>query len=319
VITLEFSCEPDSKWNQRLLDSKLGSMQQTKEYGYSKSKVGASPLFLKFITSNGEIVGQLLILLYSKLENKGKIGRILQKFVNDKFILAKWVYGPIIFNENYKDEINLVLQNFLIQKKYKIWGSEFPLQSIFSNNVTPFTLKQWGTFLIDLSLNKEDIWKKLDKHSAKKNVKRSQERNVEIREMTKSDLQIYYNLYKNSAKKNSNVGISFLEEQWNILHPIGYSGFIAFENNIPIGAIRVSSFNGYINEYSIIRSERDTKEKLYSQDLLKWKIIEWGLENNFSYYDLSGINLNPNNIKEKGIFRYKQKWGGKLTKYNIIK
>ena len=92
-----------------------------------------------------------------------------------------------------------------------------------------------------------------------------------------------------------------------------------FENNIPIGAIRVSSFNGYINEYSIIRSERDTKEKLYSQDLLKWKIIEWGLENNFSYYDLSGINLNPNNIKEKGIFRYKQKWGGKLTKYNIIK
>ena len=55
MITLEFSCEPDSKWNQRLLDSKLGYMQQTKEYGYSKSNVGASPLFLKFITSNGEI------------------------------------------------------------------------------------------------------------------------------------------------------------------------------------------------------------------------------------------------------------------------
>lgn len=318
MITIESSSEPDSKWNQRLLDSKLGSMQQTKEYGFSKKMVGGIPLFLKFIQSDGEIVGQLLVVLYSKLDQKGIFGKFLKKFSNDRFIMAKWVYGPIIFNNDFHEEIFMKLQNFLIQKKFKVWGSEFPLLPSFSADTSPLILKQWGTFLINLSLNKDDVWKKLDKHSAKKNIERSQERNVKVREMTKSDLSIYYDLYENYGKTHPDVTLSFLEEQWDILQPIGYSGFIAFEDNLPIGAIRVSSFNGYINEYSIIRSEHDTLEKLYAQDLLKWSIIEWGIKNNFSYYDLSGVNPNPESSKEKGIFRYKQKWGGNLIKYNIL-
>ena len=33
------------------------------------------------------------------------------------------------------------------------------------------------------------------------------------------------------------------------------------------------------------------------------------------YYNLSGINPNPESKKEEGIFRYKKKWGGK--QYNF--
>ncbi|RZD45866.1 MAG: hypothetical protein CXT78_04800 [Thaumarchaeota archaeon] len=50
---------------------------------------------------------------------------------------------------------------------------------------------------------------------------------------------------------------------------------------------------------------------MYSQDLLKWSIIKWGINNNMKYYNLSGINPNPESKKEEGIFRYKKKWGGK--------
>ena len=71
MITVEYSDEPDINWNQRLLNSNLGSMQQTKEYAYSKKMLGGIPCFLKFIKSDGEIVGQLLILLYSKLNYLG--------------------------------------------------------------------------------------------------------------------------------------------------------------------------------------------------------------------------------------------------------
>lgn len=318
MISIESSYEPDSNWNQRLLDSKLGSMQQTKEYALSKKMLGGTPLFLKFLQSDGKIVGQLLVLLYSKLDKKGKLGKLLKKISNNSYTLAKWVYGPIIFNKDFREDISKQLQQFLIEKNYKIWGSEFPCQPIFSTNISPLTLKEWGTFLIDLRLNGNNIWKKLDKHSAKKNIERSRERNVIVREMTKGDLSTYYNMYVNYGKTHPDVTLSFLEEQWKLLHPIGYSGFIAFENDLPVGAIRVSSFNGYINEYSILRSERDTSAKLYAQDLLKWSIIEWGIKRNCSYYDLSGINPNPENPKERGIFRYKQKWGGNLTKYNIL-
>ncbi len=79
-----------------------------------------------------------------------------------------------------------------------------------------------------------------------------------------------------------------------------------------------SSYNGYINEFGIARTKKDSEGKLYSQDLLKWHIIKWGKNNNLKYYDLTGVNPYPQNEKEKGIFRYKEKWGGKLITYNRV-
>jgi len=79
-----------------------------------------------------------------------------------------------------------------------------------------------------------------------------------------------------------------------------------------------SHFNKYIIEGGVTRSEKDTKMKLYSQDLIKWKIIEWGINNKMRYYDLAGFNPNPESKKEYGIFRYKKKWGGKRYDYYKI-
>ena len=36
------------------------------------------------------------------------------------------------------------------------------------------------------------------------------------------------------------------------------------------------------------------------------------------YYDLAGYNPNPQSEKEKGIMRYKKKWGGKDFEYQKI-
>jgi len=80
-----------------------------------------------------------------------------------------------------------------------------------------------------------------------------------------------------------------------------------------------SYFNNYIIEGAVARSNKDTLEKLYSQDLIKWKIIEWGIENNMKYYDLAGFNPDPKSEKEKGIMNYKKKWGGRKYDYWIIR
>ena len=80
----------------------------------------------------------------------------------------------------------------------------------------------------------------------------------------------------------------------------------------------ITTFNGYVNEFGIVRSKRDYSAKLYSQDLLKWKVIDWSISKNFRYYDLTGVSPNSTNEKELGIYRYKKKWGGELMKYNLI-
>ena len=63
---------------------------------------------------------------------------------------------------------------------------------------------------------------------------------------------------------------------------------------------------------------KDRIENLYSQDLIKWKIIEWGIENKMKYYDLAGFNPNPISKKEEGIIQFKKKWGGQIHQYYRI-
>ena len=321
MISVENTNEPDSNWNKRLIDSKLGTIYQTQEYGlYTNSTLGWQTDYLKFVNQKGEIVGQLMLSIYSRFTKKGNVGKILKKITGQKNKIYRWVYGPIIFDSIYNDEICKSIRDFLIPKNCRIIGYEHPLSGCTLSSIgNPFQIKQWGTFLINLSEKPEILWGKLDKHSARKNIERSQKRGVEIKEMNRSDLALYQEILSKTKKKvGSTVYLPELEILWDTLHSIGLTGFLAYKDEIPVGGIIISSFNRYVNEWGIARSEKDTIEKLYSQDLLKWKIIEWGIDNKFRYYDLTGVNPDSTDEKEAGIFRYKEKWGGNFIKYTRI-
>ena len=57
---------------------------------------------------------------------------------------------------------------------------------------------------------------------------------------------------------------------------LGYSGFLAKKDNIPVGGILFSSFSKHILEVGVARSKKDTDEHLYAQDLLKWEYHQMG-------------------------------------------
>jgi lipid II:glycine glycyltransferase (peptidoglycan interpeptide bridge formation enzyme) len=320
MITINVSNEPDEQWNKRLLSSQLGSIYHTCEYAQFVKHKGWSPKFLKFLDENDKIVGQLLVSTYSRFNKKKIISKVLKFIPNTKKEFCRWLYGPVIFRHDVQDEINLALQKFVKEKNYFVKGSEHPLsQNHLSQIKNSFQITKWGTFLIDLSNAKAKLWQNLDKHSARKNVERSEKRGVFVKQIiNEKDLYEYYELLKETKNK---VGwdikfdeISFL---WKTLQPVGFTGFLAKLGEKPVGGILVSYFNKHIFEWGIGRSEFDYSEKLYSQDLIKWKIIEWGKDNNCNYYDLSGINPNTRTEKESKIFRYKKKWGGKLVQYQM--
>ena len=169
------------------------------------------------------------------------------------------------------------------------------LHPLNSNNMYPqrfnFNKKNAGTFVIDLKQNKTTIFKNSNKKSVQKNIERAQERGVKIKEFSsKSDLETYHELV-NQFRKERNLTSYSLEDvviAYDKLKIVGQRGFLAWYEDIPVGGIVISSFNKYINEWGIARSKIDTEQKLYSQELLRWSIIEWGLKNNCKYYDLSG-------------------------------
>lgn len=318
MITVESDSEADKDWNNRLLNSEVGNIHQTKEMAASKRLKGNDALFLKFIDGKGQIVGQLMLLLYSRFKKRGTVGKILEKIPGISDVIYKWAYGPVVFDSKFIPEIRAELRNFLISNRCKVWGTEHPLANqILSEFTKPFNIKRESTFLLNLNQSREVLWKKMDKHSVRKNIERSQTRGVVVKEMLKPDFLLYCKMTRDLGKVQD-ISISIAEKQWDILKKVGYTGFFAYENDVPVGGIAIGYFNGYINEFNIIRTERDSLAKLYSQDLLKWKIIEWAIQKGYKYYDLSGVNPNPTTEKELGIFRYKKKWGGDLVNYHLI-
>ncbi len=319
MISIESSDEPDSLWNSNLLKTEFATIYQTKEWAEIISNLGRTPLFLKFVNNKGKIIGQLLISITSRLARKGILQSFMRKIPISSSLLYSWSYGPIIFDE--ENSIYDELKDFLFLKKCKVSGTGHPFHNIIPETDKRFIIKNWSTFLIDLTKPKNELYDNIDKHSGRKNIERSLNRGVLVEEITEKSLPEYSEMVNAERKsvKGNLIDYEHLLKSWRLLKPLGYSGFLAKKDGIPIGGLLFSYLNGHIIEGGVARSPFDTKNKLYSQDLIKWKIVEWGIENKMKFYNLAGINPNPESKKEEGILRYKKKWGDKKYDYWIIR
>lgn len=328
MTEIDLSYLPDSDWNKRLENSPLGTIYQTKEYALLiKSQLKSKPLYLTFFDNKGTILGQLLLFQtfrgrkkLAKFFGRGKLFSSLSKISKILPQEVFWTYGPVIFDTKNNNEIMKSLGVFIIKNRYYFYGNSHPLNN---NCIFPqyfnFKTKTLGTFLINLKLGNENIFQNSDKHSVQKNIERAKERGVRVSEIKSSkDLVIYYKLLNEFRHANNLTLYSYEDvvEGFEFVKNIGQIGFLAWNNEIPIGGIFISSFNKYINEWGIARTFLDSEKKLYSLDLLRWEIIEWGIKNNMNYYDLSGVEIKNRSPKENGIFRNKRKWGGTLIEYS---
>lgn len=321
-MNFEFRLEKEcpSDWNKQLLKSRMGNIFNTFEYGqYAKRRLGWQPSFLYIIGKSGEIAAQVVIFEFTSNKLSKNIPRSFGKIVSIISKKIKWIYGPVIFSSEEQQIVDEFLL-FVQSKANRLDGSIHPFFS-GSLNLKKIKIEKWSTFLIDLQQTKDSVVADFDKHSAKKNIERAQERGVQVSEINENNISQYHDILNEFriASGNETFECEDTYDLWKLLGKIGFKGFLATKDGKNIGGITFSFFNGYINEWGIARSSLDTTEKLYSQDLLKWKIIEWGLENKQRFYDLSGFNPNPVSGKEEGILRYKKKWGGKQYDYWLVR
>ena len=280
---------------------------------FPKFGLAESTNYLLFKDENNLIVAQNLIKVYERFSKNNSKAKLLNSIPTSRKKLYSWVYGPVIFKKELSKEIFIAFRDFLISEKCAVDGWVNLLfcgnPEVLSKN---YIVQKWGTFLVDLTKSKEEVYSNISKHSGRKNIERSIKRGITVEEINDKSLLEYHNLI-NTMKKNEGRETSKFEnllERWKIYKPVGYSGFLARKDDEVIGGLLFSHVNGQILEAGVARSEIDRKNHYYSQDLIKWKIIEWGIENNLKYYNLTGFNPNPSTEKEKGILRYKEKWGG---------
>lgn len=319
-LQIQEEYEVDSSWNTDLLKSPLGNIYHTKEYAnYVRSTKGWNTSFIRMFTNSGKLVAQNLLVYYPRGQNKGKIKKFITTMPGIRKNIYRWIYGPILIENELGNDIHKEFLRFLIKKKGMVLGSCHPLDNSLKNfNNLSLKMSSWGTFLIDLTQGKESLWSQL-RADAKRRVNYAKKNNIKVKKMREGDLQKYHELLKETKSKVGwDIKLEEVSALWKNLKPVGFSGFIATLDEIPLGGTLVSSFNNYINEWGVARSKEEAIKKANSGDLIRWEIIEWGISNKAQYYDLTGVNPHPENPKEKGIFENKSKWGGKLVEYLIL-
>ncbi len=325
IVKMDIKKYPPKNWNFLLQDCPNVNYYQTEEHAKYRSKIfGDIPLFTRFYDNENKIIGQALLFQrrfalrkFKKIFGDGSIYSVFKKMSRPikKFT---WYHSLIIFDKTYSKKILNAFGNFFVSNNYSFDGFFNPISGLRFKDDFGFKEESYGTFIINLKDNLNEILQKSNKHSVQKNIIRSEKRGVTVKQIkTEKDVLSHYKLLKEHRLNNHLIPPSKngTLEMYKIGKNVGVTGFLAINEDEPVGSITVVSFNGHIVEQGIARSKKDAENNLYSQDLLRLNIIKWGKENNCVDYDLAGVKLQNRTKKEDGIFRNKAKWGGQFITY----
>ncbi len=321
--SISVSGSPPAGWDEFLLKNEFGTFYQTSHYAdYASKDAGLKPFFLT-ASESSVTVGKLLLFKGSRFQNLlanlpvHQLTTRISRAVLPSFL---WVYGPVAINDT--------AAKALVGKAVEISGGRLanctphPLSG-FGPLLSGAGLKEskWATFIIDLGMSESELWKNVD-HSARKLVNRTLEQVDVVQVESEEDYQSYFQIVNENRKRNGVHPYRYSARLWRAWRGTGSGAvFVAKEKQTGsiLAGLGISCFNGYVNEWGAGTSAAALEKKIYAQDAVKWSVIKWAKEKGFRFFDLTGVNPSPANEKEKGIFRFKEKWGGKLVEYGVFR
>lgn len=174
---------------------------------------------------------------------------------------------------------------------------------------------QWEhTYLVDLRPSKEALWSKLNK-TCRKEINKCRNANVEIRFMKQSELPEYISLLE-ATRLRMGFGMPPVYPCEALIECLGdkVKVVVALVNNEIVGGLGLLCFGNTLTEIAFAQ-QKDIAGKLPVSVAIKWFIIEWGSANGYDVYDLAGVKPDSEDVKEKGIYEFKSKFGGELVSH----
>ena len=241
-------------------------------------------------------------------------------------------YGPLLieYNKENIDKFLEVIDNICDRDKIislekltvTLHTGSFALNENINNHLLiskNHSYYKWATILLDLSKKDDELWEGIS-YSAKKCLKRNEKEKIEVViAHTNDDFDEYYKLLSSFMEKNRNKMPYFTPAIWRFFQKDNkcMQIFLAKHNGIVHGGLSILYFNGIIFEIGACRSEYAIKHNLFVGDAIKWEVIRWANKQGFRLYDLSGVSPVISSEKERGIRKFKEKWGGEPIDYYI--
>ena len=311
----------ENEWNDNLAKSSASTVYHT--YNWQKlyhEAFGSKPIFITITTNDGNVVGQLACLIHEKM--LWEDANFVSKKIGNAFKLATslwWYQGPIIHDRDNRNEILSIILSSVdkIAKENKvvtIRGISPPLTDQFPTK----TFQKFGynseprlTFIIDLNQTLDDLYNSLKKDT-RYYIRKSEREGFEFEISKDMEGLIKLQDLKIDAKKREGktpiLDREFYKTHWKIMHHDGFEEVLIAKDNGEIkGTILTLFFNGNMIQHALANSP--TKDLIGT--FLTWNTIKWAQKMKFHTFDFAGVDPSPKTEKEKGIYFYAAKFGGK--------
>jgi len=294
-LNIEVADECDAcLWNKFVNMNSYATPYHLWEYGKSLSLAYGYKRFYLIAKEDEEIVGILPLIQVKSL-----------LFYNKLISLPFCEYGGQLSESKYiaKSLWEMAIE---VAKKLKVDYIEIRNPNSIPNINGYHKIQRYVTFEIDLTKSKESLWRNLDKKT-RNAIRKAMENGVEVEEVkNENDLKLYYKLYLKTQKRHGSPPNSF-KLFYNIyrqLQPMGIMRILlAKYQGKTIGGIITFHLNGIIYWWGNVTEPN--YRHLNPTNLLLWKVIEWGNENNFKIFNLGRTR------KGTSIYHFKDGWGGK--------
>ncbi len=296
----------DSNVGSFLLKQKNYSVFQSLEiFKVFKSVKNYKPLFLVVEDKNNKILGSLLA--------------IIQKEYGGFFTSRSIVMGGPIIEDNNIEVLSILLRKYneivgnkAIYTQFRNLREFSPIENeIFRSN--GFDYVPHLDIIHDLTRPIDKQFMALHK-GRRKNIRRAEKANVIFREIkSENEFEESYKLVKETYKrvKLPMPDESLFLESYRMLSVNGiFKVFIAIFKEEIIGTRMVLCYDDLIYDW-FAGANKHFMDK-YPNDFLPWKVMEWGSENGYRFFDFGGAGK-PD--VPYGVRDHKLKFGGDLVEY----
>lgn len=333
MITCEVTrtVDPDS-WNSWVSDSPGRSIFQTTYWAnYLAAYRGALPYYMR-VLDGGCLVGQLLAVEMPGLGESAltPVRRWVARAVAPLFMGLSWREGPVIRGAHDPAEIARVflrgVRDLVTDRRLAGVESGFlPLVGTTEDVLDAFAeLGYVGeprrTVRIEVDRPLEVLWAGLKSDVARTPIRKGERLGLRLVEAsTPTDLDRYCDLVEVSRREAGlppHPRAKFVE----MFKQMGghVSVFLAEANGQPLSGAGLWHFGGRAYLFTPAQARAARESRIYAGDFLFWQMIRWCHLRGLTTLDLSGIAPDPVDEKEKGIRRFKEKWGGSVVSYTAF-
>jgi len=304
-----------SDWDEVLRQSGQGDYRQCYEYGEAVKRRGGGMLPVRFLAWSDRPLGVLQGIRrnrpFSQIVMGGSSGGgpSLIRLPKPE---ATAVASALVSRVNEYARKNLISRARV--HRFEAAGLLDVLTGPHGYRVT----RKAEIFLVDLPREASHAWGQMDPPK-RRNVRQASEKGVRVRASAdKADLSVFHDMFVRFAQDRGFQPFSFrhVEALWDSFRPRDMIRvFIAESGNCPVAsALVLNHLDTAFCPYTCYTPEA---KDYRANDLLHWKVIEWGVLMGLSRYNMGEVFLDPSSAQH-GVYRWKKGFGGHTEPMAIL-